>query len=207
VTKGDTVPVALSHSEVYYVRKKLFRKDGNYFVIEINEVIHEIEIKASFFSNRLTILVDNNMFIEDIIPWNKGRTIYRINIEDAEVIVEVKGKTPWLEIDIFVNSFSIKTGFHIDKEKLRLQENVSMGLYKYLLKNIKVVFKAAIVFLACFFISYIQDLYEGKMVLDIKVGTFLIPFYIFSSFLLSICWNTFEWFSDKRKLLSYSTDS
>lgn len=159
-------------------------KKNKCFFVEINGIKYKIEIKTNILMDKIVILIDDNVRIEEKIPCVEYRLFYPIKIDDADVVIELIDAGFHFEKDIYINGISVKTGSHIDDQKNKLKRIVDMGLRKYLTRNLNKIIIVACIIATAFILKDLIYYYIAKDKFDLNTSIFLLIFYIaFSTFI------------------------
>lgn len=191
------------------MKDKRFFFLNRYFIVKINNMNHQIEIKATPFSSKIIILIDNNICAEKKLNSAKSRIIYPTKIDSTDVVIELIDCGLYYKKDIYIDSISIYTGYHIDKEKNDLQNKVNMSISKYLLQNIATIFKMSCIlsigFIIINSIALYIDIYRERLTINLNrflLGSVLLIIY---SIVTPFGYFTYDWLNAKYKLKKWDS--
>lgn len=153
-------------------------------------------------SNKIAILIDDSIAIEEVLKGIQRHAFYPFKIDNKEVIVELNDEGFYFEKDLYIDSISMKTGYHIDKGKIELQKKVDIGLFNYLLSNIKAIILKSCLITALFILDSLLPRYKDSgsiFELESLVPVFVGAIIIFSSYFI------YDWFVKKYSLKKWDS--
>ncbi len=185
---------------------KIFRPKRTGYIIEIKGLKYKVEIITKWWSNQVSIIINDQVIVEEQIKSLRAHLLYPIIIGSKEIVVKITYDGASYENDIYIDGISIKSGNDIDKEKRELQERVDAGLFTYLVSNRKSILKLIILMTGALIFDILLEIItedESKFYFKYIILGVVVCFGV--SAFIATGYRIVDWYSSKRKLKKWDS--